>query len=158
MHILRYITSIYKIVLAEWATNWGTTRGYNMGNNSSAEAQMGDCLAKIDMGRKRGGAVTLSGRGWAPSNTIWPGSRSTTVPSGMLIHPSVWPQQTWAKNWRLCPFWGGVAGPHLTQCGRGLPACQVSSWSIQPFGHNTPTSQTGQTDNGLTAQGEPFYK
>ena len=27
-------------------------------------------------------------------------------------------------------------GPHLTQCelGRGLP------WSIQPFGHNTPTS------------------
>jgi len=26
-------------------------------------------------------------------------------------------------------------GPHLTQCGqcRDLPACQVSSWSIQPF-------------------------
>jgi len=37
-------------------------------------------------------------------------------------------------------------GPHLTQCGqgRGLPACQVSSSSIQPFGHSTPTSQTGQ--------------
>jgi len=29
----------------------------------------------------------------------------------------------------------------------GLPACQVSSWSVQPFGHNTPTSQTDrQTD------------
>ena len=32
-------------------------------------------------------------------------------------------------------------GPHLTQCcqcdqSRGLPACQVSFWSIQPFGHN----------------------
>jgi len=26
----------------------------------------------------------------------------------------------------------------------GLPACQVSFWSIQPFGHNTPRSQTGQ--------------
>jgi len=47
-------------------------------------------------------------------------------------------------NWGVCPF-GGELGPHLTQCGQGqgLPACQVSSWSIQPFGHNTPTSQTG---------------
>jgi len=65
----------------------------------------------------------------------------------------------------------GELGPHLTQCGqgRGLPACQVSSWSIQPFGHNAPTSQTdrtgdtwqtGQTgqDNGPIALGEAFYK
>jgi len=39
-------------------------------------------------------------------------------------------------------------GPHLTQCGRGrgLPPCQVSSSSIQLFGHNTPTSQTNGTD------------
>jgi len=50
-----------------------------------------------------------------------------------------------------CPM-----GPHLTQCGqgRGLPTCQVSSWSVQPFGHNTPTSQTdrqtGQTDRQQT--------
>jgi len=64
------------------------------------------------------------------------------------------------------PFWGEL-GPHLTQCGpgRGLSACEVSSWSVQPFGHNTSTSQTGQTgrdiqtdrqDNGLIAYGEPF--
>jgi len=47
----------------------------------------------------------------------------------------------------LCPFGESELGPHLTQCGhgRGLPAYQVSSWSIQPFGHNTPTSQTVQT-------------
>jgi len=40
----------------------------------------------------------------------------------------------------------GELGPHLTRCGqgRGLPACQVSSGSVQPFGHNTPTLQTGQ--------------
>ena len=46
----------------------------------------------------------------------------------------------------LCPFWGGELGPHLTQCGqcRGLPACQVSSWSVQPFGHSARTLQTGQ--------------
>jgi len=59
--------------------------------------------------------------------------------SDILIHLAVWAQLTWAENW-------GVLCPHLTQCGRGrgLPACQVSSWSIKPFGHNTPTSQTGQ--------------
>jgi len=47
------------------------------------------------------------------------------------------------------PFrWGGELGPHLTQCGLGpgLPAYQVSSGSIQQFGHNTPTSQTDRTD------------
>ena len=52
--------------------------------------------------------------------------------------------------------------PHQTQCGQGwgLPASQVSSWSIQPFGHNTSTSETGPTgqDNGPIAYGEPFYK
>jgi len=32
-----------------------------------------------------------------------------------------------------------------------LPACQVSSWFVQPFGHNTPTSQTDRTDNGPIA-------
>ena len=45
------------------------------------------------------------------------------------------------------PLWGrGNWIPHLTQCGhgRGLPACQVSSLSVQPFGHNTPTLQSGQ--------------
>ena len=33
--------------------------------------------------------------------------------------------------------------------GRGLPPCQVLSSSIQPFGRNTPTSQTGQTRHRL---------
>ena len=42
----------------------------------------------------------------------------------------------------------GELGPHLTQCrlGRGLPPYQVASWSIQPFGHNTPTLQTVRTE------------
>jgi len=54
------------------------------------------------------------------------------------------------------PLWGGELGPHLTQCGQGpgLPACQVSSWSIQPFGHNTPTLQTDRTGRGQTGQSE----
>jgi len=52
--------------------------------------------------------------------------------------------------------WGEL-GPNLTQCGRGwgLPPCQVSSWSIQPFGHNTPMSQTGQLSDSI---GKLFYK
>ena len=46
------------------------------------------------------------------------------------------------------PFGECELSPHLTQCGQGwgLPASQVSSWSIQPFGHNTPTLQTDRTD------------
>jgi len=47
----------------------------------------------------------------------------------------------------LCPFRGGARYPSNTVWpGRGVPACQVSSWSIQPFGHNTPTSQTDRQD------------
>jgi len=99
---------------------------------------------------REGAAVPLSVGGAAsPSNTKSPGLRSTSILSGICIHRAVSPQLTWAKNWGAgCAPFGGELGPHLTQCGlgRGLPPCQVSSWSIQPFGHNTPTPQTGQTD------------
>jgi len=26
----------------------------------------------------------------------------------ILIHPAIWPQQTWAENWGLCPFGGSL--------------------------------------------------
>ena len=83
------------------------------------------------------------------------------MPSGILIHPAVWPQYMGEKvGSAVPPFFGGVGelgaadvgrkfggsapfgagglGPHLTQCGlgRGLPLYQVASCSIQPFGHN----------------------
>jgi len=50
------------------------------------------------------------------------------------------------------PLGEGELGPHLTQCGqgRGLPACQVSSWSFQPFGHSARTSQTDRQDRQTT--------
>jgi len=75
---------------------------------------------------------TLKDWGWgagSPSNTKSPGPRPSSIPSDILIHAAIWPQQIWAENWWLCPFRGGGAGSHLTQCGqgRGLPACQVSS-------------------------------
>ena len=105
------------------------------------------------MGRKWGAALPpFLGRGaGSQSNIMSPGPRRTSVPSGILIHPLVWPQHTWAKIGGCAPFGGGGMGHHLTQCGwvRGLRPCQVSFWSIQPFGHNTPTLQTYRTDNSL---------
>jgi len=62
---------------------------------SSAAAEIGDLLATIDMGQKVcvGGAVLLWGGGArAPSNTVLPGPRPTCIPSGIVIHPAVWPQ------------------------------------------------------------------
>ena len=52
------------------------------------------------------------------------------------------------------PFRKGGVGPILTQCGQGrdLPASQVSSGSIQPFGHNTPTLQTDRQDRQADRQ------
>jgi len=94
-------------------------------------------------------ATPLWGRAGFPSNMMSPWPRSTSLPSGILIHPAVWPQKTWTKNWGLFPFFGeGGLGPHLKQCGRGrgLPACQVYSSVIEPFGHNTLMSQTDRTD------------
>jgi len=62
---------------------------------SSAVAEMGDRLATIDMGRKVGAAVSLSvGGAGSPSNTMSPGPRHTSVRSGIVIHPTVWPQYT----------------------------------------------------------------
>jgi len=64
--------------------------GNDIVNKSSAVAEMGDRLATIGMGRKWGGAAVGAG---SPSNTMWPGPRPTSfLPSGILIHPTVWPQ------------------------------------------------------------------
>jgi len=99
-------------------------------NKRSAVAEMGDRLTTIDMGRKVEGVVSLSvGGTGCPSTTISPERSPTSVPSGILIHTVVWPQQTWVENWGLRPFSGGELGPYLTQCGpgRSLPPYQVSS-------------------------------
>ena len=41
----------------------------------------------------------------------------------MLIHPAVWPQQTWAKKWGLCFFLGGAGSP----CNTTLPGPRPTS-------------------------------
>jgi len=69
-------------------------------NKNSAVDEMGDRLATIDMGRKEGAAVPISGGGAGfPSNTMWPGPSSTSALSGILTHPAVWPQYTRGEKW-----------------------------------------------------------
>jgi len=55
---------------------------------------------------------------WSPSNTKSPGTRPTCIPSCILSYPAVWPQQTWAENWGLCPFDRRTLDSDITQCGR----------------------------------------
>jgi len=45
----------------------------------------------IDTGRKEGELQYPFGGG-AGSNAMWPGLSCTSVPSGIFIHPAVWPQ------------------------------------------------------------------
>ena len=106
----------------------------------SEVAEMGDRLATIDMGRKEGGFVSLSFLGGRyPSNTMWPGPRSTSLPSRswsiQLFGHNRHAPKSGGGSW---PFRGEGLGHHLTQCGQGwgLPPYQVASWSIQAFGHN----------------------
>jgi len=61
---------------------------------SSAVADMGD-RGYNRHGPKRGAeeaVVPLLRIAGNPSNTKWPGPRSTSVPSGVFTHPAVWPQ------------------------------------------------------------------
>jgi len=70
-------------------------------NKNSAVAEMGDRLAIIDIQTEKLVSTVpfcVGGAG-SPSNTMsphrmWPGPRPTSVPSGILIHPTVWPQYT----------------------------------------------------------------
>ena len=83
-------------------------------------------------------------------NTMWHGPRPTSVPSGILIHPAIWPQQIWAKNWgRLCPgLWGRRSWVLVYHKGRARTSMpNFILYPSPPFGHNTSTLQTDrQTD------------
>jgi len=106
----------------------------NNNNKSSAVAEMGDRLAKIDMGQKDGGGYCAPfwRESGAPSNTMWPGTRSTPVSSGLFIHPfqPFDHSRHGPKSGGCCaPRFRGSWIPNLTQCrmGRGLPPYQVAS-------------------------------
>jgi len=68
----------------------------------------------------------LGGGAGTQSNTksLWP--RPTSLPSSILIHPAIWPQQIWAENWGdgLChlrgklgpPMWPGPRPTSVPSC------------------------------------------
>ena len=102
----------------------------------------------------------------SPSNTKSPGPRTISIPSGTLVHPAVWPQQTWAENWGLSPlFWGGELGPHPTPT--SLPSgtlihpviwpqqIWVKNWEAVPIlgvGPGPHLTQCGQVEAYLHAK------
>jgi len=50
-------------------------------------------MCQSKMGQKVwGAAVPLSVGSWVPSNTMSPQQRPTSTPSGILMHPAIWPQ------------------------------------------------------------------
>ena len=101
----------------------------------------------------------FGGGAGSPSNTMSPGPRPTSIPSGILMHPAVWPQQTWAENWGgAVPVTSNTMWPGLrpTSIPSGILICPT----VWPQYTNVITERTGQTDNGpiATAQDEPFHK
>ena len=82
------------------------------------------------MGQKLGGGCALFSEGGAgsPSKTKSPGPRPTSIPSGILVYPAIWPQWTLPENWGLYHFRGGGAGsPSNTMSPRLRPTSVPSA-------------------------------
>jgi len=109
-------------------------QSYLKNNKCSAVAEMGD-RGHNRHEPKIGGALSLFGEGsWVPSNTMSRGPRPTSIPSGILIHPAILPQQIWAKNGGgLWPFGeDGDGSPSNTMWPGPRPTCTPSFILIHP--------------------------
>ena len=99
---------------------------------------------------KMGGCAPFWWKSSIPSNTKSLGPRTTSVSSGILIHPTVWPQRTLAENWGwLCPLFGDELGPPLIQS-RLAKAYLHTKW------HLNPSSRLATTDMGRKVGLCPF--
>jgi len=65
---------------------------HKLTNKSSAVAEMGDRGHNRHAPKKGEGCCALFAGELGPPLSQWPGPRSTSVPSGVFIHPPVWPQ------------------------------------------------------------------
>ena len=109
-------------------------------------------------GPKIGGCAHF-GEAGSPCNTTWPGPRPTFVPSGILIHPDVWPQQIWAENWGVMPLWGRGARSPLNTIWKGpRPTCTPSFIFIRSTVWPQYTNVSDRTGQRPDSIGEPFYK
>ena len=72
-------------------------------------------VATIDISQKEGADVPLLwGAAQSPSNTMWPGPRSTSVLSEVFIHQPLGHNRHRQKTGGLYPFQGGAATPSIT--------------------------------------------
>jgi len=91
----------------------------------------------------------------SPSNTMLPGLRPTSAPSGLLIHPAT--TDMGQKLGSSAPFVG--VGSHLTQCGRA-EAYLHAKFHLDPNiwpQYTTVTDRQIRQDNRAIALGEPLY-
>jgi len=104
-------------------------------------------LATTDIGRKLGELCPFrGGEAGSPSNKMSRRPRPTSVPSGILIHAAVWPQQTWAENWGgSAPFGEGGAGSPSNTKSPGLSPTFISSGILMhpTAGHNKRAENWG---------------
>jgi len=71
-------------------------------SNTRAQQLMRGRPCQSKVGRKVGVCCApFRGGAASPSNTASPWPRPSSVPSGILIHPAVWPQYTWAEKWGM---------------------------------------------------------
>jgi len=72
--------------------NWGCCAWAKIYLRTKWHLNPSSCLATTDMDQKLGLCPFCGGRAGSPSKTLWPGPRPTSMPSFILIHPTVWPQ------------------------------------------------------------------
>jgi len=118
-------------------------------------------LTTTEVGWKLGrGLCPLFGRvERGPHLTKSLGLRPSSIPSGILIHAAIWPQQIWAENWvGAQPLWGRQSWiPSNTMWPGPMPTCMSSFMLMRPTLWPQYTNVTDRTDNGPIAKGEPFY-
>jgi len=120
---------------------------------SSAVAEIGHRWGTIDMGQKRGWllCIFLGGAG-SSCNTMWPGPRPTSIPSGIVIYPAVWSKQTWTQNWGCAPL-GGAGSPsdNVAWAEVYIP----TKWHLDPF--NRLVTIHWPKSGGLLCPLSPFF-
>jgi len=86
-------------------------------------------------GPKMGGSgcALVLGVAGSTSNTMSRRPRPTSIPSSILMHPAVWPQEKWTENWRggSAPFWERCArSPSNTKSSGPRPSSIPSDFLI----------------------------
>jgi len=102
------------------------------------------------MGRKVGGRLLrplFAEREPGPHRTQCRVGRGLSpIPSGILIHPPVWPQQTGRKIEGMCPFGERELDPHLTLWPGPRPTFTPSFILIHPTVWPQYTHVTDRSD------------